>query len=155
MTSRPFTLEHLPPELSDPALLAMRMDMLLFVGEYLLDFERAAEAEGLTLAQARVLGFAVTPSSMGEIAYQFGCDPSNITAKVDRLIELGFVERQPHPQDARIKRIAATGRGIQTAIRLCQRRLWLAETLKRLNRREIKLVQDALKLLRRVERRGP
>jgi DNA-binding MarR family transcriptional regulator len=152
LVARPFTLESLPADLADPALLATRTDMLLFVGEYLLDFERAAEAEGLTLAQARVLGFAVTPSSMRDIAYQFGCDPSNITAKIDRLVGLGLVERQPDPQDARVKRIAATERGVQTAIRLCQRRTWLGETLKRLNKRELKLVRDALKLLRRVDR---
>jgi hypothetical protein len=40
----------------------VRPAMLEFVGQYLADYEQAASAHGLTLAQARVLGFAATMS---------------------------------------------------------------------------------------------
>ena len=149
-TSRPFTIESLPEGI-DPSTLQVREEMLLFVGEYLLDFERAAAAEGLTLAQARVLGFTVRPSSMREIAHKFGCDPSNITAKIERLVELGIAERQVDAGDARVKRIATTPLGIETALRLCQRRTWLAEALGNLSPDEMATVADAMKLLVQVE----
>jgi DNA-binding MarR family transcriptional regulator len=132
------------------ALPEVRLAMLEFVGEFLLDFERAARRAGLTLAQARVLGFAVlAPSSMRDIAEQFGSDPSNITAKVDRLLALGLVERQEDPADGRIKRIAATEEGRRLSAELCSSREWLAEVLGRLSDDEVETVQAALGLLLR------
>jgi DNA-binding MarR family transcriptional regulator len=128
----------------------VRLAMLEFVGEFLLDFERAARRAGLTLAQARVLGFAVLkPSSMREIADQFGSDPSNITAKVDRLLELGLVERLDDPQDGRIKLIAATEAGRRLSAELCSSREWLADVLGRLSDDEVDTVRSALALLLR------
>jgi DNA-binding MarR family transcriptional regulator len=153
-TIRPFTLETIPPGTGDPSLIPLRIDILSFVGEYLLEFEQAAVAEGLTLAQARVLGFSAVPSSMREIAYRFGCDPSNLTAKVDRLIQLGLVERSADPHDARVRRIAATPSGIETAVRLCRRRTWLSETLETLSNEERGVVEAAMQLLLRVKRPG-
>jgi DNA-binding MarR family transcriptional regulator len=149
---RPFTLEAIPPGAGDPELIPLRIDMLSFVGEYLLEFEQAAEAEGLTLAQARVLGFSAVPSSMREIAYRFGCDPSNLTAKVDRLAQLGLVERLTDPHDARVRRIAATAHGMEVAVRLCQRRTWLATTLEGLSKSERDVVASAMQLLLRLGR---
>jgi len=149
---RPFTIETLPEGVGDPELIPLRIDILSFVGEYLLEFEQAAVAEGLTLAQARVLGFAAVPSSMREMAYRFGCDPSNLTAKVDRLVELGLVERRADPQDARVRRIAATAAGLNTAVNLCARRSWLTETLQSLDDAERATVQHAMALLLRIKR---
>ena len=122
--------------------------MLEFVGEFLLDYERAARAAGLTLAQARVLGFAVLkPSSMREISDQFGSDPSNITAKVGRLLELGLVERLDDPVDRRVKLITATDSGRTLAARLCSSREWLADVLARLTDDQVETVNTALALL--------
>jgi DNA-binding MarR family transcriptional regulator len=147
-TTNPFTAETLDGDLARGRFPDVRFAMLEFVGQYLLDFERAAQAAGLTLAQARVLGYAaVAPSSMGEIADQFGCDPSNITAKVDRLVELGLVERRPSPEDGRIKLIAATEKGIKKSSDLCHSRTWLAQVLGRLDDGEIDTVRRALDLL--------
>jgi DNA-binding MarR family transcriptional regulator len=151
-TIRPFTLETIPPGAGDHRLIPLRIDILMFVGEYLLEFEQAAIAEGLTLAQARVLGFSVEPSSMREIAYRFGCDPSNLTAKVDRLIQLGLVERLSDPHDARVRRVAATPLGVETTVRLCARRKWLTETLETLTDDERETVEKAMRLLLRIKR---
>ncbi|QFR96322.1 MarR family winged helix-turn-helix transcriptional regulator [Streptomyces tsukubensis] len=154
--TRPFTLEALPePEASGP-LAPVREALLGLVGEYLLDFEQAAESEQLTQAQARVLGFAVRGMSMRQIAHQFGCDPSNITGKVDRLVALGLVERRPDPRDARIKRVVATDKGRAKAVRLCERRTWLSTALGRLESDEVAHVQHALGLLGRMaQKSGP
>ncbi|MEV6979706.1 MarR family transcriptional regulator [Sphaerisporangium sp. NPDC051017] len=151
---RPFTVEARLVDMPDGALASVRAAMLGFVGEYLLDFDRAAEAEGLTQAQARVLGFAVQGMSMGEVAHHFGCDPSNVTAKADRLVALGLVERRSDPRDARVKLIVATPEGVDTALRLRDRRTWLAGALARLDDDEIATVQRALDLLGRAASTG-
>ncbi len=146
--TRPFTAETLDGDIARGLCSEVRFAMLEFVGQYLLDFERAAHAAGLSLAQARVLGFAaVKPSSMREIAEQFGCDPSNITAKVDRLVELRLVERMPDPEDGRVKLIAATPEGITKSSDMCHSRNWLAHVLGRLQADEIETVRRAFDLL--------
>jgi DNA-binding MarR family transcriptional regulator len=148
--SHPFTVESLPEGVAAGPLMPLRSALLDFVGEYLLDFEQAAGAEGLTLAQARVLGFAVLGLSMKEIAHQFGCDPSNITGKIDRLVALGLVERKADPKDARVKRVVATPQGTRTAVRLCDQRTWLKDALGQLDEDEVKAVRHAFDLLRRT-----
>jgi DNA-binding MarR family transcriptional regulator len=148
VTTRLFTGETPTGAQARGALPEVRLAMLEFVGEFLLDFERASRRAGLTLAQARVLGFAVLkPSSMREIAQQFGSDPSNITAKVDRLLELGLVERLGDPADGRIKLITATDKGRRLGAELCSSREWLADVLGGLSTDEVETVQTALALL--------
>lgn len=147
---RPFTAEVLTPGLARGQFPEVRFDMLEFVGQFLLDFERAAERAGLTLAQARVLGFAaLKPSSMREIAEQFGCDPSNITAKADKLLDLGLVRRFADPHDARIKLIGATDAGVELSKSLCESREWIAEILGSLTDEELTTVRAAMRLLTR------
>lgn len=128
----------------------IRRSMLDFVGQYLVDFERSSQAQGLTLAQSRVLGFAaIEPQPTGSIAEQFGCDPSNITAKVDRLVELGLAERRPDPADGRIKLVAATPAGIALSAKICHSRDWLADVLGGLNEDDAETVRRAFDLLAR------
>jgi DNA-binding MarR family transcriptional regulator len=147
-TPHPFSGENLEGELARGKFPEVRFAMLEFVGQYLLDFERAAQAAGLTLAQARVLGYAgVKASSMKEMAEQFGCDPSNLTAKVDRLTELGYVERRVDESDARVKVIAATEAGLKASSELCNSREWLADVLSSLSDQEVETVRSALDLL--------
>ncbi|POM25761.1 DNA-binding transcriptional repressor MarR [Actinomadura rubteroloni] len=143
-----FTGETLTGELARGRFPGIRKAMLDFVGAYLLDFETSAQRAGLTLAQARVLGFAaIKPSSMKELAEQFGCDPSNLTAKVDRLVALGLVERRTDPHDGRVKLIAATPEGVATSAALCHSRDWLAEVLGSLTPDEAQTIQTAFDLL--------
>ncbi|TDK24493.1 MarR family transcriptional regulator [Arthrobacter crusticola] len=149
-TQRPFTRETLTGDFAQGQFPEVRFAMLEFVGQFLLDFERAAERAGLTLAQARVLGFAaLKPSSMREIAEQFGCDPSNITAKADKLLELGLVRRFADPRDARIKLIGATDAGFEMSKNMCESREWIAEVLASLTDDELTTVRTALQLLTR------
>lgn len=154
MAGKTFTGETLSGEMARGSFPEVRRLMLDFVGEYLHDFEHAARSLGLTLAQARVLGYAaIKPSSMREIADQFGSDPSNITAKVDRLLQIGLVERLPDPDDGRVKLIAATPKGIELSATLCDSRAWLAHILGDLKPAEVDQVKGALELLLRDDDR--
>jgi DNA-binding MarR family transcriptional regulator len=118
------------------------------VGRFLADYERSAQAHGLTLAQARALGFAACePLSQRRLAAHFGCDPSNISLLVDRLVERELVERLPDPRDGRVKLVAATAAGLDVAMRCCQDREWLGPALDRLEPEQLEAVREALVLL--------
>ena len=126
----------------------VRAALYELVGRFLADYERAASAHGLTLAQARVLGFAACePLSQRRLAKHFGCDPSNISVIVDRLVERELVERRPDPRDGRVKLVAATGAGREVAVRCCREREWLGPKLDALAPRQLEHVRAALRLL--------
>lgn len=70
------------------------------------------EGEGLSIAQLDVLRrLRQGPSPMGPLAVQMNCEPSNLTGLVDRLEARGLVERQPHPEDRRVKCVGLTEAG--------------------------------------------
>jgi DNA-binding MarR family transcriptional regulator len=140
----PFAIE---PETSHADLRAALHDL---VGRYLQDYGAAAEAHGLTLTQARVLGFAACePLSQRRLAAHFGCDPSNISVIVDRLVERGLVARRPSPDDGRVKLIAATPAGHELAVRCSRDREWLGPALDALSAEQRATVREALALLTR------
>jgi len=128
----------------------LRAALYELVGRFLRDYERAAAAHGLTLTQARVLGFAACePLSQRQLAARFGCDPSNISVIVDRLAERELVERRPDPRDGRVKLVAATPAGSALAERCCREREWLGPALDRLDPDQRERVREALELLLR------
>jgi DNA-binding MarR family transcriptional regulator len=143
----------MPPYALEPAAsehAEIRAALHELVGRFLADYERAAQALGLTLTQARVLGFAACePLSQRRLAERFGCDPSNISVLVDRLVERELVERRPDPADGRVKLITATDAGRELANRCCQDREWLATALDGLSPRELESVRAALTLMTR------
>jgi len=51
------------------------------------------------------------PLSMSDVAERVYCDPSYVTAMVDRLEARGLVERQQHERDRRVKLLAVTPAG--------------------------------------------
>ena len=68
-----------------------------------------------------MLGFAsCEPLSQRQLAARFGCDPSNISVIVDRLVERELVERRPDPNDGRVKLITATHAGEELSRQCCQ-----------------------------------
>ena len=126
----------------------IRAALYALVGRFLADYERAANAHGLTLTQARVLGFAACePLSQRALAERFGCDPSNISVIVDRLVERALVERRPDPSDGRVKLVMATASGRDLAVRCCEEREWLGPALDRLEDEQRETVREALALL--------
>ena len=50
-------------------------------------------------------------TSMGILAQQWHCDPSNVTAVVDQLEQRGFVERRVSALDRRVKTVGLTRGG--------------------------------------------
>jgi DNA-binding MarR family transcriptional regulator len=139
-----------PPYSAEPSTdhAELRAALHELVGRFLADYERAALAHGLTLPQARALGFAACePLSQRALAARFGCDPSNISVLVDRLVERSLVERHPDPADGRVKLIAATDAGRSLAAACCEDRAWLGATLEALEPEERESVRSALSLL--------
>lgn len=140
----------MPPYALEPAAdhAEIRAALHELVGRFLADYERAANALGLTLTQARVLGFAACePLSQRALAKRFGCDPSNISVIVDRLAERALVTREPDPADGRVKLITATDTGRDLAHRCCQDREWLKHRLDALDPEDRETVRAALTLL--------
>jgi DNA-binding MarR family transcriptional regulator len=126
----------------------VRAALAELVGRFLRDYERAANAHGLTLAQARVLGFAAcSPPSQRRLAEHFGCDPSNISVIVDGLAERGLVQRLADPSDGRVKLVAATDVGRELAVACCREREWLGPLLDGLAPAQLQRVREALRLL--------
>jgi DNA-binding MarR family transcriptional regulator len=126
----------------------VRAGLYELVGRFLRDYERTANAHGLTLTQARVLGFAACEGlAQRRLAEHFGCDPSNISVIVDGLVERGLVQRRPDPRDGRVKLVEATAEGRALAIRCCREREWLGPALDGLAPAELETVRTALALL--------
>lgn len=70
------------------------------------------EAEGLSIPQLDVLRHLLAGASpMRRLALQMNCEASNLTGLVDRLEARGLVERQPHPDDRRVKCVGLTEAG--------------------------------------------
>jgi DNA-binding MarR family transcriptional regulator len=140
----------MPPFSVEPAAehAELRAALYELVGRFLADYERSANAHGLTLTQARVLGFAACePLSQRSLAARFGCDPSNISVLVDKLVERELVQRTPDPTDGRVKLIVATDAGRALAERCCLQREWLSSTLDELSDDQREELRAALELL--------
>lgn len=62
------------------------------------------------------------PCRMSELAEALRVDPSTATRAVDRLVEAGYVERRPSPDDARVVVVAPTSQGLHYQTALSERR---------------------------------
>lgn len=75
---------------------------------------------GLTPNDSRAL-FSLDPGSgrsMGSLADEWECDPSNATWIVNHLEELGLARRQVVPHDRRVKLVVLTRKGQRTRTEL-------------------------------------
>jgi len=108
--------------LSDKDELAARVWRLMF--DYLMatnpQRSDALQKRGLTPNDSKALmsltGDVGRP--IGELAREWQSDPSNATWIVDRLEKAGLAERQPSPQDRRVKLVLLTAKGAQTRAEL-------------------------------------
>jgi MarR family transcriptional regulator, organic hydroperoxide resistance regulator len=85
------------------------------------------------------------PLPMGRLAATLGCDASNVTGLVDRLEARGLVQRQPSPDDRRVKVIQLTQEGSRLRGQLLRRITGASCALSRLS------VNDQRSLLRILE----
>lgn len=83
---------------------------------------RALARRGLTPNDSRAL-FSLDRRegrTMGSLAGEWQCDPSNATWIVDHLEELGLAERRSVPHDRRVKLVVLTAKGRKTRTELLE-----------------------------------
>lgn len=110
-------------------------------------FMRLATEFDLPLIQVMALCFLEpgNPMPMKHMAYLLNCEPSNVTAVIDRLFTLKYISRQENSSDRRIKMISLTKRGEKERQRIVKRIIsYHSERLDRLNDEEKKHFQTAL-----------
>jgi DNA-binding MarR family transcriptional regulator len=77
--------------------------------------ERLAEI-GIRPRQARIIQALsrMEPASQVSLAREFGITPASMSTMTVRLIEAGFISREPHPDEARsnVLRLTPRGRGL-------------------------------------------
>src|SRR5688500_823958 len=69
------------------------------------------------------------PVTQRVLADALDVSPRNVTGLVDALVEAGFVERQPHPDDRRAFLVSLTAQGATTYAALQDGHVTLAEQL--------------------------
>jgi DNA-binding MarR family transcriptional regulator len=75
---------------------------------------------GVTLAQCHVLLEieARASLSLSELAQALSLDKSTLSRTVDGMVNIGLVERSPHPKDRRSTQLSLTSQGQSTSIRI-------------------------------------
>jgi DNA-binding MarR family transcriptional regulator len=111
-------------------------------------FAALAAEHSLSAIQAKVLiqldqDGAVT---MRALADRLQYDPSNLTSVIDRLVELGAVQRRPDPRDRRVKGIVLTGKGLELRTAFWQRLVNEAGPLGGLGASELRQLRSLLRL---------
>lgn len=111
-------------------------------------FAALAAEHSLSAIQAKILiqldpGGAVT---MRALAGRLHYDPSNLTTVIDRLEELGAVERRPDVRDRRVKGIVLTGKGLRLRATFWQRLVKEAGPLGGLGMGELAQLRSLLQL---------
>lgn len=94
----------------------------LFISE---NHRRREIADDLDMTVADLITlFRLQPGSappQRDLAQQWACDASWVTAKVDQLESLGLVERRPNPDDRRSKTVVLTAAGERTRAKALDR----------------------------------
>lgn len=85
-------------------------------------FERFCRRFEVSLMQARVLNLVASrdpsPLEPWQIGQVLDVGSNHLVAILDRLVEAGLVERDPHPTDARRRLVRMTDAGVDTSIRI-------------------------------------
>ena len=108
------------------------------------------EAEGLTMAQLRVLYRLNADPGMtaGTLATALGVRPPTLTGILDRLVDQDLVERQTDPNDRRLVRSVLTAHGRELTTHFTQAsRAYIRSIFERLSDAELR---DAALALKRV-----
>jgi len=85
----------------------------VFMQRSMRDFKRFMDETGLSFSQISILMRLVHGGSIGvsEIGEQLGVTNAAASQAVDRLVQLGLIERTEDPEDRRAKRLALTQKG--------------------------------------------
>jgi DNA-binding MarR family transcriptional regulator len=142
------TLNHQPPHDAD-------LDRVVGVFDALMHRLMATHAPELnalelTMSQTKAMYLLVAagPLRMSELAHRLGVTNSTATGQVDRLVELGLLERHEDPADRRQVVVHATEHGTATLERfreLNSRRM--REMLAHIHATDLPTVEHALRIL--------
>lgn len=142
------TTGHAPPATSD-------LDRIVGVFDTLMHRLMATHAPELstvemTMSQTKAmyLVLATGPMRMSELAHRLGVTNSTATGQVDRLVELGLLERHEDSADRRQVVVSATAHGSETLERfreLNSRRM--REMLVRVDAADLPAIERALLIL--------
>jgi len=85
----------------------------VFMQRSMRDFKRFMDISGLSFSQINILMRLVHGGSIGvsEIGEQLGVTNAAASQAVDRLVQMGLIERTEDPEDRRAKRLALTHKG--------------------------------------------
>jgi len=85
----------------------------VFMHRSMRDFKRFMDLTGLSFSQINILMWLVHGGNTGvsEIGEQLGVTNPAASQAVDRLVQLGMIERTEDPDDRRAKRLALTQKG--------------------------------------------
>ncbi len=108
--------------------------------------EDALARRGLTANDARGLWSLSQEEGrpLGSLAREWGCDPSNVTFIVDRLVRAGLASRTESEADRRIKLIALTEKGARIRQELLTEYHTPPEGVFRLSLRDLETLEPVL-----------
>lgn len=111
---------------------------------YMADLQSATGLSPMEVHAVRALLPGVpTPTVL--LAQQIHCEPSNITAVVDRLVRAGIVERTSSPQDRRVRLVTLTEAGLAVRDTVEGRLDALPDAIARLSATDQVLLRDLLR----------
>lgn len=120
----------------------------LITDRYTREYESAAAHHGLTSQQVKaLLALDKTALPMRRIAEHLRVEPSNLTGVVDRLQARGLVERQPDPNDRRVKLLVTTDAGAAAAADLRERLRFARDPLAVFSADQRLALRDLLRLM--------
>jgi len=125
----------------------------VFMHRSMRDFKRFMNATGLSFSQISILMRLVHGGNAGvtEIGGQLGVTNAAASQAVDRLVQLGLIERTEDPKDRRAKRLALTQKGralVEKGVRA--RSQWIESLTDALTPEQQNVIVSALTLLTEV-----
>jgi len=125
----------------------------VFMHRSMRDFKRFMNATGLSFSQISILMRLVHGGNAGvtEIGGQLGVTNAAASQAVDRLVQLGLIERTEDPEDRRAKRLALTQKGralVEKGVRA--RSQWIESLTDALTPEQQNVIVSALTLLTEV-----
>jgi len=118
---------------------------------------RSLASRGLTANDARALAAieAGRGRTLGELAKEWACDPSNVTWMIDRLERAKLAVRRPVASDRRVKEVTLTSEGVRVKRELLREFGSPPPEILGLERAELGALERILRKLRPTHSRRP
>jgi DNA-binding MarR family transcriptional regulator len=127
----------------------------VFMHRSMRDIKRFMDESGLSFSQINMLMRLVHQGTAGVSAIGEGMGVTNAAASqaVDRLVQMGLIERTEDPDDRRAKRLALTPAGVALIEkRFVARSQWLEKLTETLTEEQQEMIISALTLLTNAAR---